>query len=303
METLLLPWDMFTYQKLEHYDTVNFLKGGIVYSDAITTVSRKYAEEIQTSEFGNGLEDTLRQRNGDLFGILNGVDYDEWNPATDRHIAAHYTAEKLGGKKECRRDLLHSFGMEGVADDTAVIGVVSRFATQKGFDFIVAILDKLVQKDMVLLILGNGEEYYEQLLSEMASRYPDKVRVQVKYDNVIAHKIEAGSDIFLMPSRYEPSGLNQMYSLKYGTIPVVRATGGLEDTIDEQSSGGGNGFKFWGYDPNELMSALERALGTFKNKDEWTRMMRRGMEQDFSWEKPAHEYVRVYERVIQNRSS
>jgi starch synthase len=302
METLLLPWDMFTYQKLEHYDTVNFLKGGIVYSDAITTVSRRYAEEIQTPEFGNGLEDTLRQRSGDLFGILNGVDYDEWNPATDRHIAAHYTADNLDGKKECRRDLLHAFGMEGVADDTAVIGVVSRFATQKGFDFIVAILDKLVQQDMVLLMLGNGEEYYEQLLTEMAARYPDKVRVQVKYDNVVAHKIEAGADIFLMPSRYEPSGLNQMYSLKYGTIPVVRATGGLEDTIDEQAFGGGNGFKFWGYDPNELLSALERALGTFKNKDEWTRMMRRGMAQDFSWEKPAHEYVRVYERVIQNRN-
>jgi starch synthase len=192
--------------------------------------------------------------------------------------------------------------MEGVSDDTAVIGVVSRFATQKGFDFIVAILDKLVKQDMVLLMLGNGEEYYEQLLTEMAARYPDKVRVQVKYDNVVAHKIEAGSDIFLMPSRYEPSGLNQMYSLKYGTIPVVRATGGLEDTIDEQPFGGGNGFKFWGYDPNELLSALERALGTFKNKDEWTRMMRRGMAQDFSWEKPAHEYVRVYERVIQNRN-
>jgi starch synthase len=230
------------------------------------------------------------------------VDYDEWNPATDRHIAAHYTAEKLDGKKECRRDLLHSFGMEGVSDETAVIGVVSRFATQKGFDFIVAIMDKLVQQDMVLLMLGNGEEYYEQLLTEMATRYPDKVRVQVKYDNVIAHKIEAGADIFLMPSRYEPSGLNQMYSLKYGTIPVVRATGGLEDTIDEQPFGGGNGFKFWGYDPNDLLSALERALGTFKNKDEWTRMMRRGMAQDFSWEKPAHEYVRVYERVIQNRN-
>src|SRR6202044_2138705 len=302
METLLLPWDMFTYQKLEHYDTVNFLKGGIVYSDAITTVSRRYAEEIQTAEFGNGLEDTLRQRSGDLFGILNGVDYDEWNPATDRHIAAHYTADNLDGKKECRRDLLHAFGMEGVADDTAVIGVVSRFATQKGFDFIVAIMDKLVQQDMVLLMLGNGEEYYEQLLTEMAARYPDKVRVQVKYDNVVAHKIEAGADIFLMPSRYEPGGLNQLYSLKYGTIPVVRATGGLDDTIDEQPNGEGNGFKFWGYSADAFLEAVQRALGTFRNKEQWTAMMRRGMAQDFSWDKPAAEYVRVYERVITNRS-
>ncbi|WP_213807020.1 glycogen synthase GlgA [Granulicella sp. dw_53] len=301
-ELLLLPWDMFTFQKLEQNDTLNFLKGGIVYADAITTVSKKYSEEIQTAEFGNGLQDVLRGRSGDLFGILNGVDYDEWNPATDSHIAAHYTMDKLDGKKECRRDLLHAFGLQGISDETAVIGVVSRFATQKGFDFIVEIMDRLVQHDMVLVIIGNGEEYYERLLTEMAGRYPDKVRVQVKYDNVLAHKIEAGADMFLMPSRYEPCGLNQIYSLKYGTIPVVRATGGLEDTIDEQPFGGGNGFKFWGYSPWALMDALERALGTFKNKDEWTRMMRRGMAQDFSWEKPAHEYVRVYERVIENRS-
>jgi starch synthase len=302
MEKLLLPWDMFTFDKLEHYDTVNFLKGGIVYADAITTVSRKYAEEIQTPEFGNGLEGVLRKRSGDLFGILNGVDYDEWNPATDPHIAAHYSAENLAGKKECRRDLLHAFGLKGVGDETAVIGVVSRFATQKGFDFIVEIMDKLVEEDMVLVILGNGEEYYERLLAEMASRHPAKVRVQVKFDNVMAHKIEAGSDIFLMPSRYEPGGLNQIYSLKYGTIPVVRATGGLDDTIDEQSNGGGNGFKFWGYNPWALLDAIHRALSTFRNKEVWTEMMKRAMAQDFSWDKPAAEYVRVYERVIQNRS-
>jgi starch synthase len=302
MAKLLLPWDMFTLDKLEHYDTVDFLKGGIVYADAITTVSRKYAEEIQTSEFGNGLEETLRRRKGDLFGILNGVDYDEWDPAIDPHIAAHYTVEKLEGKKECRRDLLHAFGFEDVSEDTAVIGIVSRFATQKGFDFIVAIMDRLVEEDMVMVILGNGEEYYERLLIEMAERHPSKVRVQVTFDNVMAHKIEAGADIFLMPSRYEPGGLNQIYSLKYGTIPVVRATGGLEDTIDEQPFGGGNGFKFWGYSPEALLDALRRALGTFRNKDEWTQMMKRGMAQDFSWDAPAKEYERVYERVIQNRS-
>jgi starch synthase len=301
-EKLLLPWDMFTFDKLEQNDTFNFLKGGIVYSDAITTVSSKYAEEIQTPEFGNGLEGTLRQRSGDLFGILNGVDYEEWNPAIDPHIAAHYSADNLGGKKECRRDLLHAFGLEGVGDETAVIGIVSRFATQKGFDFIVEIMDKLVEQDMVLVILGNGEEYYERLLAEMATRYPSKVRVQVKFDNVVAHKIEAGADMFLMPSRYEPGGLNQIYSLKYGTVPIVRATGGLDDTIDEQPDGGGNGFKFWGYDASALMDALLRALATFRNKKEWTAMMKRGMAQDFSWNKPAAEYVRVYERVVQNRS-
>jgi starch synthase len=302
IETLLLPWDMFTLDKLEHFDTLDFLKGGIVYADAITTVSRKYAEEIQTAEFGNGLEDTLRKRSGDLFGILNGVDYDEWDPANDPNIAAHYTAEKLEGKKECRRDVLHAFGFEDVNEETAVIGVVSRFATQKGFDFIVEIMDRLVEEDMVMVILGSGEEYYERLLVEMANRYPSKVRVKVIFDNVMAHKVEAGSDIFLMPSRYEPGGLNQIYSLRYGTVPVVRSTGGLEDTIDEQPFGGGNGFKFWGYDSAALLDALRRALNSFRNKEEWTKIMQRGMAQNFSWDAPAKEYVRVYERAIRNRS-
>jgi starch synthase len=301
METLLLPWDMFTFEKLEQYDKVNFLKGGIVYADAITTVSRTYAEEIQTSEFGNGLEDTLRRRAADLFGILNGADYTEWDPAIDPHIAAHYSVKKLEGKKECRRDLLHAFRFENISDETAVIGVVSRFATQKGIDFIVDIMDRLLKEDVVLVVLGNGEEYYERLLTEMAERYPDKVKVQVKFDNVVAHKIEAGADIFLMPSRYEPGGLNQIYSLKYGTIPVVRATGGLQDSIDEEPDGGGNGFKFWGYDPNALLDAIQRALVAFRDKKLWKAMMVRAMSQDFSWEKPAQEYVRVYERVIQNR--
>lgn len=302
METLLLPWDMFTFDKLEQNDKVNFLKGGIVYSDAVTTVSRTYAEEIKTPEFGNGLEGVLQQRSGDLFGILNGVDYEEWDPAIDPNIAAHYTADDLSGKQECRRDLLHAFGLQDVSDETAVIGVVSRFATQKGFDFIVEIVDRLVQEDIVLLMLGNGEEYYERLLVEMAGRYPSKVRVQVKYDNVVAHKVEAGSDMFLMPSRYEPCGLNQIYSLKYGTVPVVRATGGLEDTIDEQPDGGGNGFKFWGYNSDALLDSLQRALTIFRDKEAWTKMMQRGMAQDFAWDKPAQEYVRLYERVIQNRS-
>jgi starch synthase len=302
IEKLLLPWDLYTVDKLEHYDKVDFLKGGIVYADAITTVSRKYAEELQTPEFGNGLDGVLHQRSGDLLGITNGIDSEEWNPATDSHIAAHYTAENLSGKKECRRDLLHAYGFENVTDDTAVIGVVSRFATQKGSDFIVEIMDRLAKEDMVLVILGSGEEYYERLLVEMAERHPNKVRVQVKFDNVMAHKIEAGADIFLMPSRYEPGGLNQLYSLKYGTIPVVRATGGLDDTIEELPNGEGNGFKFWGYSADAFLEAVQRALVTFRNKEQWIKMMRRGMAQDLSWDKPAVEYVRVYERVIQNRS-
>ena len=302
MELLLLPWDMFRADKLEYFDKVNFLKGGVLYADAVTTVSKKYAEEIRTTEFGNGLEDVFQRRNGDLLGILNGIDYEEWNPAHDSRIAGHYTAEDLSGKKECRRDLLHAFGFHDVAESTAVLGMVSRFASQKGFDFLVEIMDRLMQEDIVLVIAGNGEEYYERLLVEMASRYPGKVRVQVKYDTVMAHKVEAGADIFLISSRWEPGGLSQLYSLRYGTIPVVRATGGLDDTIDEQAGGQGNGFKFWGYDSNAFLDAIKRALGTFQNKEEWTGMMRRGMAEDFSWEKPAKEYIRVYERAISNRN-
>lgn len=299
---LLLPWDMFTFDKLEMYDQMNFLKGGCVYADALTTVSQHYAKEIQTSEFGNGLENVFRSRSNDLYGILNGVDYGEWDPARDGHIAAHYSADNLKGKLGCRRDLLHAYGLDNVGDETAVIGVVSRFATQKGFDWLAGIMPELVKEDMVLLALGTGEEYYERVFSELALKYPDKVRVRIGYDNTMAHKIEAGADIFLMPSRYEPSGLNQMYSLRYGTIPVVRSTGGLEDTIHEGHEGAGNGFKFHGYNQWDFLDAIRRALATFHNKKQWQAIMKRGMTEDFSWTKPSEEYVKVYEKVIASRT-
>jgi starch synthase len=302
MPRLMLPWDMFTFEKLEAHDNVNLLKGGLIYADALTTVSRHYAQEIQTSEFGNGLDDIFRRRSGDLFGILNGVDYDEWDPSSDPHIAAHYSVDNLKGKKECRRDLLHAFGLSNVSDTTAVLGIVSRFATQKGFDMLAGIMPELVKDDIVLIAFGTGEEYYERLFSELGARYPDKVRVQIKYDNKIAHKIEAGSDIFLMPSRYEPSGLNQMYSLRYGTIPVVRSTGGLEDTITEIHNGQGNGFKFHGYNQWDLLDAIRRAVATFQNKPQWEEMMKRGMTEDFSWDKPAAEYEEVYKQAIERRA-
>ena len=302
MPRLLLPWEMFTFEKLESNDSVNLLKGGLIYADALTTVSRHYATEIQTSEFGNGLEDIFRRRSADLFGILNGVDYEEWDPSRDKHIAAHYGPDNLKGKAECRRDLLHAFGMHGVGDQTAVLGMVSRFATQKGFDLLAGIMGELVKDDVVILGLGTGEEYYERLFGELAMRYPDKVRMQIRYDNTMAHKIEAGSDIFLMPSRYEPCGLNQIYSLRYGTVPVVRSTGGLEDTIVELHGGQGNGFKFHGYNQWDFLDAIRRAVATFQNKAEWEGMMRRGMAQDFSWDHPAEEYIKVYERVIEGRA-
>lgn len=301
--TLLLPAEVYTPERLEQGGEVNLLKGGIVYADAVTTVSPSYAHEIQTPEFGNGLDDALRRRSSDLTGILNGADYAEWNPETDPSIAAHFSAADLRGKRECRRDLLHAFGLSGGTDErTAVLGMVSRFTTQKGFDFLAEIADGLMERDVALVIQGDGEEYYTRLLEQMAARYPAKVRVMTNFDTVMAHKIEAGADLFLMPSRYEPCGLSQMYALRYGTIPVVRATGGLDDTIDEQPDGAGNGFKFHGYDAKEFLAAIARGLDLFADTSVWQAMMERAMAQRFLWETAARAYVSVYEKAIRNRS-
>jgi starch synthase len=298
-ERLLLPWDIFTMDKLEQFDRFNFLKGGLVYSDMLTTVSRKYAEEIQTAEFGEQLDTVLRARAADLRGILNGVDYEKWDPATDGHLVAHYSAKNLTGKAACRADLLHAFGLDEVADGTPVIGIVSRFATQKGFDMVQQIAGQLSDREVAVVALGTGEPVYEKFFRDWAYWHKGNVAVEIRYDDGLAHKIEAGADIFLMPSKYEPCGLNQIYSLKYGTVPVVRATGGLDDTIEEWDAkkGTGTGFKFYGYDARDLMAAVDRALAAFKDKKAWTRLMRNGMAQNYSWEQPAREYVEVYEKA------
>jgi starch synthase len=303
-ERLLLPWEIFTMDKVEQFDTFNFLKGGLVYSDMLTTVSRKYAEEIQTPEFGEKLDATLRGRAADLRGILNGADYAQWDPATDGYLAAHYTPEDLAGKRECRADLLHAFGLEKVADSTPVIGIVSRFAVQKGFDLVAKIADRLTDRNAVVVALGTGEPVYERFFREWAFRNPAQVAVQIRYDNALAHKIEAGSDLFLMPSRYEPCGLNQIYSLKYGTAPVVRATGGLDDTIEEWNAelGTGTGFKFEGLGADALLAEIDRALAAFQDKEAWQKLMRNGMERNYSWEQPAREYAEVYEEVARRRA-
>ncbi|HKN22920.1 MAG TPA: glycogen synthase GlgA [Terracidiphilus sp.] len=300
-EQLLFPWEIFTMDKVEQFDRFNFLKGGVVFSDLLTTVSRKYAEEIQTAEFGELLEGVLRKRAADLHGILNGVDYTQWNPAADGHLAAHYTPENLEGKRICRADLLHAFGLGNVADATPVIGIVSRLATQKGFGIVAKIVEELADRDLAVVALGTGDPYYENLFRGWAFRHPATVAVQIRYDDALAHKIEAGADMFLMPSRYEPSGLNQMYSLKYGTVPIVRATGGLDDTIEEWDpvKGTGTGFKFEGYDPKDLLIEIDRALEAFRDKEGWTRLMRNGMARNYCWSGPAKEYVRVYEEAVQ----
>src|ERR1041384_1036612 len=248
---LTLPWDLFTISKMEFFGNVNFLKGALVYSDFITTVSKKYSQEIQTAEFGFGLEGVLRDRAATVTGILNGVDYDEWSPQADKFTVAHYSPQDLSGKAKDKQDLLAAFGVRNADPKLPVIGIVSRFAAQKGFDLISQVADRLAREELIVGALGSGDKDYEALFRRLNKQYPQRFAIKIAYDNKLAHKIEAGADMFLMPSRYEPCGLNQIYSLRYGTVPIVRATGGLDDTVDEET-----GFKFREFSPDALAGAL-----------------------------------------------
>jgi len=292
---------LFTMETLEFYGKVNLLKGGIVYSDFVSTVSRKYAEEIQTQEFGYGLEGLLAKRADRLQGILNGVDYDDWNPATDKLIPANYTPEDLKGKEICKKGLLEKMGVKKPVMNRPVIGIVSRFAAQKGFDLIAEIAERLMALDLYIVALGTGEPQYEALFRTLADRYPDKFLVKVAYDNAIAHQIEAGADMFLMPSRYEPCGLNQIYSLKYGTVPVVRATGGLDDTIENFNGKSGTGYKFSEYSAGALLDCITRAMTDFHLPKAWRQLMLNGMKKDFSWGASAKQYGKIYETLRQEK--
>jgi starch synthase len=297
-----LPPESFTPDGLEFWGQVNLLKAGIVYSQIVNTVSRKYAEEIQTPEFGYGLEGVLRQRREDLFGILNGVDYALWNPATDPYLAAPYGPDDLTGKQVCKQDLLERLDLPLERMAFPLLGMISRLADQKGFDLLAAVADRLLAHDLTLIVLGTGEEKYHRLLSEWAEAYPEKLRVRLTFDDALAHRIEAGCDLFLMPSRYEPCGLNQIYSLKYGTIPVVRATGGLDDTVIpyDPETGEGTGFKFGPYEPEAFLRAVEEALKVFRRPERWRRLMRQAMAMDFSWEASARQYLALY-RLAEKR--
>ncbi|UCD58871.1 MAG: glycosyltransferase, partial [Candidatus Hydrogenedentota bacterium] len=261
--------------------------------------------EIQTPEFGCGLEGILSNRSGRLFGVLNGVDYDEWNPETDNYIAANYGPDDLSGKTRCKVDLLEQFGLPPLTN-TPLLGIVSRLADQKGFDILAPVIDDIVNEDYQLALLGTGEKKYHTLFTNIAKKYPERVGVKFTFSNELAHKIEAGADIFLMPSRYEPCGLNQMYSLKYGTVPLARATGGLDDTIiDYPTSAGscGNGFKFDDYSSSALLGKLQEARKLYANAEEWKRIMRNGMICDFSWGASAKKYEELYQRAISLRNS
>src|SRR6201993_3932996 len=301
---LMLPWDLFTITKMEFFGQVNFLKGALVYSDFVTTVSKRYSQEIQTTEYGFGIEGVLRNRAATVTGILNGVDYDEWSPETDKYVAAKFSPKELTGKAKDKQDLLQTFGISNADAKLPVIGIVSRFAAQKGFDLIAQVMDRLAREDMIMVALGTGDKPYEEMFQRLNKQFPNKIAIKVAYDNAIAHKIEAGADMFLMPSRYEPCGLNQIYSLRYGTVPIVRATGGLDDTIEpwEVRSGKGTGFKFVEYVGESLLLTIRAALQAYRDQASWQVLMRNGMNRDFSWNASAREYVKVYERARQVRA-
>ena len=300
MHLLNVGWEYFTPRYLEFYGKINFLKAGIVSSDIINTVSKKYSQEIQTPEFGAGLDGVLRSRERDLYGIINGVDYDDWSPDTDAYIPAKFIAETIHLKARNKAALQKAFGLP-TRPDAPLVASISRLADQKGFDLIADTLEAMVAQDTQYVLLGTGERKYHELFAALSKKHPNSFAVKIAYDNSLAHLIEAGADIFLMPSRYEPCGLNQIYSLKYGTVPVVRAVGGLEDTIrdDPARPDLATGFKFYEYSAEEMLRALRRALDLYRNKEAWLVLVKRCMQEDFSWEKSAMEYAALYKKALE----
>ena len=298
-----LPNEMYNPEGIEFWERINFMKAGIVYADAINTVSQKYSEEIQTSEYGYGLEGILRKRKEDLYGILNGVDYQDWDPSHDAYLIARYNFQDLSGKRECKKDLLKAFNLPPSLENFPLLGMISRLADQKGFDLLAEILDELFTLDIGLILLGTGEQKYHDLFTEVARKYPQKAGIRIAYDDRLAHKIEAGADFFLMPSKYEPCGLNQIYSLKYGTIPIVRATGGLDDTIVnyDPTTGKGNGFKFVRYDAREFLNQIRVAIGFYSKPEQWKQLLRNAMEADFSWQRSANLYFQLYREALEKK--
>jgi len=280
----------------EYWGKVNFLKSGIVFADHISTVSPTYAEEIQTSsDYGMGLEGVIRDRANDLSGILNGVDYSTWSPKVDKLIPYRYSPANLSGKKKNKLELLNRANLP-LRNEDPLVGMISRLDNQKGFDLLEAAMEYLMNLRIQMVLLGTGDMKYHDYFRSVQSKYPDKFRVFLEFDNKLAHLIEAGADIFLMPSRYEPCGLNQMYSLKYGTVPLVRKTGGLADTVMnfDEISMKGNGFVFEKYDAADMIVALKRAIGLYGQKRIWHRIIKQGMAQDFSWDSSAQQYEKLY---------
>lgn len=293
-----LGWDLFTTAGLEFWLHLSLLKGGIMFADLVTTVSPRYAQELMTREFAFGFEGILQHRSVDLMGILNGIDADVWNPASDRHLPQSYGAETLAGKGAAKRALLQAYGLP--ANDRPVVAMISRMVDQKGLDLIASISEQLPHLGASFVILGTGEPWYEEMWRSLSRRFPDRIGVRIGFDEPLSHLIEAGADLFMMPSRFEPCGLNQMYSLRYGTLPVVRATGGLDDTVQnyDPATGTGNGFKFYDASGEALLGTLRWALNVYQNEPErWRQLQRAGMAVDFSWGASARAYVDAYERA------
>ena len=285
------------WPNFEFYGDISYLKAGLTLADRLTTVSPSYAEEIRTPEQGYGLHGVFSERAGDLAGIMNGADYDVWDPATDSFIARQYSAAAPEGKRDCKRDLQRRLNLP--PSDAPLAGMVARLVDQKGLDIVAGSLDALSARDLQLVVLGTGDPHYEQALREFGQRHPGRVAVRIGFDEELAHAIEAGGDLFLMPSRYEPSGLNQLYSLRYGTIPVVRATGGLKDSVVpfDEATGQGTGFRFEDYSSEALVQAVDRALDCYRRPDAWRRLMANAMAQDFSMDRTAAEYAALYAKL------
>lgn len=299
MPLLGLPDELFHMDKLEFYGKINFMKAGIIYSDALSTVSVGYRREILTEEFGCGLDGLISLRQNDFYGILNGADYNVWNPKTDKFIYKNYSSANLKPKLECKEDLLRQFKVK-FDRNKPLIGMITRLAEQKGLDLVAATIEDILRVGANFICLGTGDEKYNNLFRDIARKHKNRVGIMVGFDNALAHKIEAGSDMFLMPSRYEPCGLNQMYSLKYATIPIVRATGGLDDTIQEfnPQTKKGNGFKFKEVTKKDLLAAIRRAIRTFKDKESWGAIQKNALKCDFSWETSAKKYIKLYNKIL-----
>jgi len=294
----------FTPEKLEFYGQINFLKGGLVYADVLNTVSVTYSEEIQSStEFGYGLEGVLAHRSQDLYGILNGVDYDEWNPAKDQFIAVNYTIREIDKKMECKRALLKENNLP-VNLEWPLVGIVSRLARQKGLDIIGEAINEIIDLDLYFILLGTGEEEYHKLFSRIGRKYSRKAAIHITFDNGLAHRIYAGCDLFLMPSRYEPCGLGQLISLAYGTASIVNPTGGLADTIEEfdPETGKGNGFLLSEYSAGGLVDALKRAIAVYRQKEPWQKLVNNMMQANFSWATSTKEYLRLYQKAMDKKA-
>lgn len=304
-----LGWQDFTMHGFEFFDRLGFLKAGINFADAITTVSPTYADEIQRPEYGHGLDGVIGSRRERLTGILNGIDHDEWNPAADPHLPEPFDADRLAAKGASKRALLERFGLPVTEETLArpMVGMVSRMVDQKGLDLIAAVAaaGALASLDATFTIVGTGEPRYQDMWRYLSQRHPDRIGVFIGFDEPRAHLVEAGADMFLMPSRFEPCGLNQMYSLRYGTVPIVRAVGGLVDTVRpyQPGNGQGNGFLFSDYEPGMMLRTIEAALAAFANKEIWTRLQKNGMRADFSWDRSAAEYVKIYTRLRPARTT